>query len=145
MAKPDIQSAGYLIFCRKPSIGFLLMKHASRWDLPKGRLDPGETIEQAASRELIEETGFDLAEIQTEQGFRYVSQYELPLTKKTQKVKLKALTIFLGWIENARPPILTEHEGFEWIDWEPPHQIQANTIDPLLRFTADYFQGRETR
>ena len=27
----------------------------------------------------------------------------------------------------------SEHVGFEWIPWNPPHAIQAQTIDPLLR------------
>jgi 8-oxo-dGTP pyrophosphatase MutT (NUDIX family) len=29
------------------------------WTLPKGKLEPGETVEEAAVREVAEETGFD--------------------------------------------------------------------------------------
>lgn len=39
-----------------------LRKHAGQWALPGGRLDPGETVEQAALRELSEEVGVHLAE-----------------------------------------------------------------------------------
>jgi 8-oxo-dGTP pyrophosphatase MutT (NUDIX family) len=38
----------------------LLLGHASRsprWDIPKGGVEPGETLAQAARRELLEETG----------------------------------------------------------------------------------------
>lgn len=133
-----VLAAGYLIFCRKPSVSFLLMKHANRWDLPKGRLDPGETIEQAAMRELCEETGFLRREIEPVEEFRFTLKYELP-AKKGQKPRPKELTIFLGWMEEARTPILTEHEGFAWFHWNPPHSIQSTTIDPLLTYTHKFF------
>ncbi|MGE0767699.1 MAG: CoA pyrophosphatase [Hyphomicrobiaceae bacterium] len=38
-----------------------LRRHASQWALPGGRLDEGETIEQAALRELHEELRLELA------------------------------------------------------------------------------------
>jgi len=40
---------------------FLLIKNSfdGRWTIPKGHLDPGETSEQAAVREIQEETGLD--------------------------------------------------------------------------------------
>lgn len=36
---------------------YLFMFRRGKWDLPKGKLDPGETIEQCAIREVTEETG----------------------------------------------------------------------------------------
>ena len=35
----------------------LLIYRKAKWDLPKGKLDPGESLEQCAIRELSEETG----------------------------------------------------------------------------------------
>lgn len=35
----------------------LLQKQSGRWDLPGGRLDPGETPKQCLLREIAEETG----------------------------------------------------------------------------------------
>ena len=44
--------------------GRVLLVHRPRyddWTLPKGKLDPGETFEQAALREVREETGLECA------------------------------------------------------------------------------------
>lgn len=58
---PRVLSCGILV--RSPD-GWLLA-HATRtprWDIPKGRVDPGETPIQTALREALEETGVDLTE-----------------------------------------------------------------------------------
>ncbi len=46
-----------LILTRRAST---LGRHAGQWALPGGRIDPGETPEQAALRELAEEVGLEL-------------------------------------------------------------------------------------
>ncbi len=45
----------------------LLMKRLGKWDLPKGKLDQGETIEECALREIEEETG--AAELMVKSSF----------------------------------------------------------------------------
>lgn len=42
---------------RHPSGEILAIFRRKRWDLPKGKLDPGETFKKAAVREVLEETG----------------------------------------------------------------------------------------
>jgi 8-oxo-dGTP pyrophosphatase MutT (NUDIX family) len=42
----------------------LVLGHASRsprWDIPKGGIEPGESLAEAASRELAEETGLSVS------------------------------------------------------------------------------------
>ena len=52
-----IQAGGGLILNEQNEI--LLIFRRSKWDLPKGKLDPGETIEECALREVREETGLN--------------------------------------------------------------------------------------
>jgi len=55
MSKPRIEAAGGLITDSKGHL--LLIYRRGFWDLPKGKVDPGESVEQCAIREVQEETG----------------------------------------------------------------------------------------
>ncbi|RYY61096.1 MAG: NUDIX domain-containing protein, partial [Chitinophagaceae bacterium] len=50
-----IPAGGGLV--RTPDNEYLLIHRRGKWDLPKGKLDEGETIEECAIREVEEETG----------------------------------------------------------------------------------------
>jgi mutator protein MutT len=55
MSKKKIIAAGGLITNEKNEL--LIMFRRGKWDLPKGKVDEGETLEAAAVREVQEETG----------------------------------------------------------------------------------------
>jgi len=55
MSKEKIIAAGGLITNEKNEL--LMMFRRGKWDLPKGKVDEGETLEAAAVREVQEETG----------------------------------------------------------------------------------------
>jgi 8-oxo-dGTP pyrophosphatase MutT (NUDIX family) len=54
-------AAGGLVLNRKGKV--LMIHRRGYWDLPKGKLDPGETPEQAAIREVNEETSIEGLEL----------------------------------------------------------------------------------
>ncbi len=52
-----IHAAGGIVFNTHNKL--LIIKRLGKWDLPKGKIDAGETIEEAAIREVEEECGID--------------------------------------------------------------------------------------
>lgn len=132
----DVQSCGFLIVRGDPVGEFLLMRHADRWDLPKGHVDAGETPMQCALRELCEETGIAAHDIEILGDFRFDSTYKV--RGKSGRLLEKSLVIFLARLQREVPLALTEHIGYEWFRWNPPHKIQAWTIDPLLAALEAY-------
>jgi len=68
--RPDLKPASVAVCVLPADTGDVLLitrraadlrTHAGQWALPGGRRDPGESVEQAALRELGEETGVDAA------------------------------------------------------------------------------------
>lgn len=137
----SIKSCGFLIYRDTPERSFLLMRHADRWDLPKGHVDPGETKIQAAYRELYEETGIHADDIRMDGRFKYKQRYNVP-GKRYGKVGMLQKTLIVYLAELLREVEITaeEHLGYEWFSWAPPHRIQERTIDPLLAKLDRFWQ-----
>ena len=74
----QVKSCGFILFSgnrNQPQKSFLLMKHADRYDLPKGHIEPGESDLECALREMNEETGISIDAVQVVPGFEYRSIY----------------------------------------------------------------------
>ncbi|MCK1474680.1 NUDIX hydrolase [Bradyrhizobium sp. 197] len=63
MARAPVMAAGGIVLRRgaTPLIAVVRQRKRNEWVLPKGKLDDGETPKQAAHREVLEETGHDVA------------------------------------------------------------------------------------
>jgi len=132
------QSAGGVILFRPHEQGwqFLLLRHADRWDLPKGLVEPGETPLAAAHRELWEETGIDPANVAWNPNFLFIHRYTF--VDRSGHPNHKELTLFLGVLHDNPEIRLTEHLSFQWFPWQPPHQIEPKNVDRVLQAVADF-------
>ena len=108
------------------------MQHPTRWDLPKGHVEQGESELECAYRELYEETGIEAHDLDQEEKFRFTLEYSVADRQNPEETAHKTLVIFLGWLRNSVSIEVTEHESYQWFPWAPPHEIQPQTIDPLL-------------
>ena len=63
MARAPVIAAGGIVLRRgeTPLIAIVRQRKRNEWVLPKGKLDDGETPKQAAHREVLEETGHEVA------------------------------------------------------------------------------------
>jgi 8-oxo-dGTP diphosphatase len=63
MARAPVMAAGGIVLRRgaPPLIAVVRQRKRNEWVLPKGKLDDGETPKQAAHREVLEETGHEVA------------------------------------------------------------------------------------
>jgi len=133
---PTISAAGILLMTRPggdhapPS--FLLMRHADRWDLPKGHAEPDESLQETAVRETEEETGIAAAQIELDPDFRFSLSYPVRYRDQGDRIFQKSVHYFLGYVDDICEVNCTEHLGSKWFCWNPPHAIQTQTIDPLL-------------
>ena len=139
-----VRSCGVLVFRREPTLSFLLMKHADRYDLPKGHVENDETDLECAIREMEEESGLTLDVVRLVSDFEFATTY-YPRSKRHGSIIVrKTVTIYLGWLEDPHIPIvLTEHGDYEWVDWPTSRIFGNGTIDGVLSALQARFEEEE--
>jgi 8-oxo-dGTP diphosphatase len=70
VSSDEIQAAGGVVV-NDGRVALVHRPEYDDWTLPKGKLDPGETFEQAALREVREETGLDARLVRELPAVRY--------------------------------------------------------------------------
>jgi len=78
---PVVQAGGGLV--RNQSGKMLFIFRKGKWDLPKGKIDKGETLEKGAKREVREETGVKKLQLTGLAGVTY------HIFKRNDKYQLK--------------------------------------------------------
>ena len=84
----------------------ILLQTNHSWSFPKGHMEPGETEEQTALRELFEETGLRAKLIS---GKKAVLEYDIPPFTRKQVV------LFPGEVRGNVSPQQTEVLDYKWV------------------------------
>ncbi len=121
-----IEAAGGLVKNKKGE--YLFIFRNGKWDLPKGKLDKGETVRAAALREVEEECGIGKLKIVKELNSTYHTYHE------KEKAILKRTYWFEMSCEDDTNLVPQQEEGItevKWLSKNELDQVYANTYESV--------------
>jgi 8-oxo-dGTP pyrophosphatase MutT (NUDIX family) len=109
--RDEHSSGGAVIDLRDgaPFVAMIATRGRSRWGLPKGAVSAGETSEQAALREVQEETGLDAEIIGLLDTIEYFFRAGDTLIRKSVDFYL------MHYVGGTMTPQLSEVDDAEWV------------------------------
>lgn len=93
-----------------PHVALIATRNKSRWGLPKGAVDSGETSEAAALREVREETGIEARIVRLLDTIEYFFRAGDVLIHKTVDFYL------MDYVAGDLVPQLSEVDAVEWVE-----------------------------
>jgi|TARA_R100000664_G_scaffold207_1_gene479 8-oxo-dGTP pyrophosphatase MutT (NUDIX family) len=132
--KKIIKAAGGLVINKNEEI--LFIHRRGHWDLPKGKVDLGESIEETAVREVSEETGIPFKKLKLHSYLtdtRHVFLKENFLQKETSWFVMK--TKYSGKL------VPDENEGIERCEWINQKEVSAILLgcSSRVRYLVNYY------
>ena len=137
MELPIIIAAGGLVRNSKDEI--LLIYRRGFWDLPKGKLDAGESIPDCAIREVQEETGLKSIELGPFICTTTHAYYDKWLSKEVEKH-----THWYAMQSLANETLVPQtEEDIEKIEWVPMEQLPQYLLKtyPTIRTVFEAFNA----
>jgi len=138
MAKKII-AAGGLVFNDKNEL--LMIFRRGKWDLPKGKLDEGEDIEDCAVREVKEETGLENVSIENFTGLTFHEYFDTHLNedvrKETHWYKMKA-----KGMQALIPQTEEDIEKIIWADEEELKECLKNTYQSIKEIIEKFMNDK---
>ena len=134
-------SAGIILFrIKNDRTEFLFLHYPhGHWDLPKGKIEKGETKEEAALRELQEETGLKAEILEGfEERFDYFFKQEGELIKKT-------VYFFVGRALSDEVSLSHEHIDSAWLPYDQAYERLTFDNAKELLSQAKQFIDRESK
>jgi 8-oxo-dGTP pyrophosphatase MutT (NUDIX family) len=122
-----IQAAGGMVVNEKGEVLFMFRR--GKWDLPKGKLDIGETLEACALREVEEETGVGNLELK-----KFLLITEHFYKERGKSIKKLSHWYLMGAHSDQELVPQTEEDITElrWIAPADAHIIERNTYPAIL-------------
>jgi len=122
-----VRAGGGLVENEKAEVLFIFRR--GKWDLPKGKLDPGETLETCALREVEEETGVGQLKLIK---FLLITEHEY---EESGQAILKETHWWLMKTSVNQPLIPQTEEDITELKWMGPPDfkiVQQNTYPGIL-------------
>ncbi len=130
----EVEAAGGVVIDDRGA--WLMIHRNGRWDLPKGHVEPNETYEVCAEREILEETGVAAHVVRPLCKTLHAYWFE-----KTVRWELKHTWWYLlRPVSTTAPQTLPQtEEGITAAVWCSPEQVAENLRDafPTIRRVAE--------